>query len=150
MASMKIGELARRLGVNTKTIRYYEELGLMPPSARTDAGYRVYGPAEEERLRFILGAKALGLQLGEIKEIVTVWSGGQQPCRHVSRLLAQKLADLDRRIAELVTFRDELARYKAEVERLPAAADVPCAHIQGVVEGAWHAVPPAEDLHPRR
>ncbi|MDB5096100.1 MAG: transcriptional regulator, MerR family [Cyanobacteria bacterium RYN_339] len=139
---LKIGELAGRLGINAKTVRYYEELGLLPAARRNEAGYRQYGEADEERLRFVLGAKALGLGLADIREIVAAWAEGARPCGHVARLLEQKLADLDQRIVELTRFRDDLAAYKARVDAEVVGEDVPCAHIQGVKTGAWTAALP--------
>lgn len=134
-----IGELARRLGISAKALRHYEAIGLLGEAPRLDSGYRVYGEEEEERLRFILGAKGLGLSLQSIKEIMALWSGGEQPCAHVSRLLEEKLQDLDRRIAELTRFRDELRAYKQRVDA-GGASEAPCAHVEGVASGAW--VPP--------
>lgn len=77
---MRIGELAAELGLNPKTIRYYEEIGLLPEPRRTQAGYRLYDAADRERLRFILKAKAVGLTLEEIKLVLDVRSNGQPPC----------------------------------------------------------------------
>lgn len=141
---VKIGELAQRLGVNAKTIRYYEELGLLQAPERNASGYRLYGAADEERMRFILGAKAFGLSLADIREILEAWAGGARPCGHVQALLTEKLADLDRRIAELTRFRDELAAYKRRVDEQEAPNDVPCPHIQGVMEGRWIMPLPAD------
>jgi DNA-binding transcriptional MerR regulator len=147
---MKIGEFARRLGISAKTVRYYEELGLLQAAERNAAGYRLYSEADADRLRFVLGAKALGLSLGDIREIVDAWADGSRPCGHVSRLLGQKLTELDRRIAELTRFRDDLASYKARVDAEGSDVDVPCAHIQGVEEGRWAASLPVlpEPLRP--
>lgn len=150
MARAFIGDVARRVGLNAKTIRYYEDLGLLSEPERTETGYRVYSEQDEERLRFIKGAKALGLSLGEIKEIVALWGEGVTPCGHVEQLLKEKLAELDRRIAELVSFRGALAAYMAQLES--ADADAPCKHIDGAVKGRWRAQPPEQPLakEPRR
>lgn len=144
MADFFIGEIATRLGVSAKAIRHYESLGLLGTPRRTDAGYRVYGEDDEARLRFVLGAKALGLALAEIKEIVGVWGAGERPCGQVSRLLDEKLAGLDRRIEELTRFRDELRAYKAQVDAAGAASDVPCGHVDGVAQGRWVPPPSSE------
>lgn len=138
---MYIGAFAKAAGTTAKTVRYYEDLGLLAGAARSDSGYRVYGPADLERLRFVLGAKGLGLSLAEIQAIVAVWGAGERPCARVSALLDEKLADLDRRIAQLTTFRDELRAYKRSVDREPAA-DVPCAHVAGATSGRWHPSAP--------
>ncbi len=150
-ARMYIGSFAKQAGTTAKTVRYYEDLGLLAGAARSDTGYRLYGAADLERLRFVLGAKALGLTLEEIKVIVGVWGAGERPCQRVSQLLDEKLADLDRRIAQLQTFRDELRAYKRTVDSEALAADVPCAHVAGATSGRWHPSQPAlpEPLHPR-
>jgi DNA-binding transcriptional MerR regulator len=132
-----IGDLAKQLGMTTKAIRHYEELGLLGAPLRSDAGYRLYVPADVERLRFVQSAKVLGLSLAEIKEIVSIWTAGDAPCSHVSRLLDEKLTDLDRRLKDLTTFRDELRNYKDRIDRDVTSADLPCRHIAGVTEGAW-------------
>jgi DNA-binding transcriptional MerR regulator len=143
-----IGEVAKRVGVTTKTIRYYESMGLVSEARRTDSGYRVYSGEDVDRIRFIQGAKALGLSLHEIKDIVGIWSEGARPCWHVSRLIDAKLADLDHRIEELSRFRHELRRYKEQVDA-SAESDtgVPCAHIEGINTGKWS--PPALDTRDR-
>lgn len=138
---MYIGEVAKRTGLSAKAIRYYEDLGLLASPKRAESGYRVYGAEDEERLRFIQGAKALGLSLEEIREIVQVWSSGTPPCAHVSRLLDEKLHELDRRIRELSVFRDDLRAYKARVDASKPPSDVPCAHVLGAMQGLF---PPKE------
>lgn len=126
-----IGGLARQTGLTTRAIRHYEALGLLPGPKRTEAGYRVYDEADAERLRFIQGAKALGLSLDEIKEILDLWAAGTHPCQHVRMLLEQKLAEIDSRIEQLTRFRDGLRAYKTRMDALPLAPDVPCRHIAG-------------------
>lgn len=73
---VRIGELAADLGVNPKTIRYYEDIGALPRPRRTPAGYRQYGPADRERLAFILKARAIGLTLEEIGDILRLRDQG--------------------------------------------------------------------------
>lgn len=147
-----IGELAKRVGTNPKTIRYYEGLGLLSEPERTESGYRRYAESDVERLRFILSAKALGLTLHEIKDIVDLWASGTAPCGHVSRLLEDKLAMLDAKIRELTAFRDELRAYKDRIDTQEPQPGVACAHIAGVATGQWHhPVPePVIDLLHRR
>lgn len=105
-----IGELAARFGLNPKTIRYYETLGLLPPPRRTPSGYRLYDEAALARLRFILRAKAVGLGLREIAEVLRIHEGGQLPCGHVRRWIGRKLVEVDRQLAALRSFRAELLR----------------------------------------
>lgn len=144
---LQIGEFAKRLGLTPKTVRFYESVGLLAEPARTESGYRLYGDDDIERLRFIQGAKSLGLSLKEIKDIVETWSSGERPCAHVQGLLLDKLGDLDRRIQELTTFRDELSSYMGRMAGITGDASVPCVHIAGVVAGAWSpsvAEPPSD------
>ena len=121
---MRIGELAERSGVSTKTIRYYEDIGLVPPAPRLESGYRDYEPWMLDRLAFIRAAQAVGLSLGEIRGIVALRDDGQTPCGHVLDLLRTRSVELDRRIAELRALRGELNRLVARAEVLdPADCD---------------------------
>ncbi len=70
---MNIGEAARRSGVTAKMIRYYEQSGLIPEVARTDAGYRSYTDADVHRLRFVRRARDLGFTVREISELLSLW-----------------------------------------------------------------------------
>ncbi len=134
---LKIGELARGLGLNPKTIRYYEEIGLLPEPERTPSGYRVYTDSDRERLRFIAKAKAIGLTLEEIAEILRLREGGEQPCKHVVELLDSKVAQVDRYLRALSDFRQELVGLREE-----AAENVTTeAHFCRIIErheGAHH------------
>lgn len=121
---MTIGQLARKLGINPRTLRYYERIGLLIPSARTAAGYRIYSELDAERLAFIRRAQRLGWSLNEIASIIAVREGGAPPCQHVRALAEAKAREIAARIAELETLRQEmgqLARVAVEVE--PACAE---------------------------
>lgn len=111
---LRIGELAGQLGLNPKTIRYYEEIGLLPAPERTRAGYRLYGSADQERLRFIGQAKALGLTLSEIGEILALRDGGQQPCAHVLDTLDRKVTAVEEQLRALTELHDELLTLRQE------------------------------------
>jgi MerR family transcriptional regulator, copper efflux regulator len=105
---MRIGELAEQAGISTKAIRYYEQVGILTPPARTPSGYRAYDPSALGRLGFIRAAQAVGLTLGEIRQIMAFRDNGQAPCAHVTDLLQRHATDLDARIAELQQLRGEL------------------------------------------
>jgi MerR family copper efflux transcriptional regulator len=121
---VRIGELARRSGVPAKTIRYYEDIGLVEPPARTPAGYRDYEPVALDRLAFIRAAQAIGLTLGEIRSIIALRDDGQTPCGHVLDLLRHRADELERRIAELRSLRSELRRLVDRADGLdPADCD---------------------------
>ena len=107
---MQIGELARSAGLNPRTLRYYERIGLLVPSGRTAAGYRLYTARDARRLGFIRRAQGLGLPLQAIAEILAVRDAGGAPCRRVRALAEARAAELDRRIAELQELRAELTR----------------------------------------
>lgn len=114
---LTIGELAKELQFNPKTIRYYEEVGLLPEPRRSESGYRLYSEYEVERLRLIGRAKLLGLSLAEIKEIVEY--AVDRRCRATkARLLSlveAKLGEIDRRIEDLIKFRDNMRQYHSEL-----------------------------------
>jgi len=105
---MRIGELADSAGVTTKTIRYYESIGLLEEPERTASGYRSYGSMAIERLDFVKQAQASGLALAEIRSILEIKDDGGQSCEHTRSLLRQHLDDLDAKIVELETARVEL------------------------------------------
>jgi DNA-binding transcriptional MerR regulator len=105
---VRIGEVARRSGVSVKTIRYYEQLGILDPPRREPNGYRSYGPAVVDRLAFIRAAQTVGLTLGEIGEILAFREHGQPPCTHVLGLIQRHADDLTRRIGELEQMRSVL------------------------------------------
>ncbi len=110
VADMRIGKLARRLDLNTQTIRYYERIELLPKPKRTESGYRAYGEEDERRLRFIKNARSAGLTLGEVKEVLAFHERGEAPCVYVTEAIARRAEEIERQIAELTEFRRELDR----------------------------------------
>ena len=106
---MRIGEVAVQAGVPAKTIRFWEERKLLPQPARTPAGYRSYDPAILSRLAFIRQAQAAGLTLEHIRQVLQIRDGGQAPCVHVTGLIARRLAEVEARLDELASTRDQLA-----------------------------------------
>lgn len=113
---MRIGQLADRLGVNTKTIRYYESIGLLPAPARRPSGYRVYLEKDAERLAFVRTAQRFGLRLDQIREILAFRDRDERPCDYVLSAARGEVADLDRRIAELQATREELGSLLTRAE----------------------------------
>jgi len=111
---LTVKQVAARVGLPDRTIRYYDRIGLVCAPERSDAGYRLYGDAEEGRLRFIRRAKLLGFSLDEIRELMAAAEagcGGTIP--ELERLLDQKVAEIDAKIAEFVAFRDRLVEYRS-------------------------------------
>lgn len=118
---MRIGQLATRAGTSTKTIRYYEDLGLLPRAARTDNGYRNFEDETVERLSFIHDAQASGLSLSEIRTILGMRDAGESTCEHVARLLEGHMADIDRKITQLMETRIALAELTSRARQLDPA-----------------------------
>lgn len=118
-----MGEVAEQAGVNRETIRYYERIGLLQNPRRTRSGYRVYSPEATAHVQFIKRAQSFGFSLDEIREIINLSRAGRSPCSRVRRLLHEKLEEVDRRIAELSEFRQELAGFLEELESVPDQAD---------------------------
>jgi DNA-binding transcriptional MerR regulator len=110
MTQLTVKDLARQAGVSPHTVRYYDRVGLLPTPPRSPSGYRLYTPEGVERLRFIRGAKHLGLRLQDIAQLLEVMDRGQCPCGHTEALLRGRLAEIDEEIAGLARLRDELAR----------------------------------------
>jgi len=105
---MRIGELSRRSQVSVKTIRYYENLGLLQAVERTSGGFRLFDETSCQRLGFIRQAKALGLSLQDIHHILALYDQGQSPCADVRRTLQQKIASIDDQIAALQSLKAQL------------------------------------------
>src|SRR3979411_138176 len=97
---MKISELARRSGVASTALRYYEKAGLLPQSRRGSSGYRTYQPDTVPRLAFIRAAQAVGLSLAESREVIGIRDAGAAPCAHVLQLIDKHRAEVRARIRE--------------------------------------------------
>lgn len=105
---MRIGELAQATKTTTKTLRFYEEQGLLRP-ARSSAGYRDFDEAAATRVEFIHRGKAAGLSLLQIRQILDIHDAGDTTCGHVRTLLDRRLTDLDHQIGQLTTLRATIA-----------------------------------------
>lgn len=126
-----IGRLARELGLNPRTIRYYEALGLLPEPSRTLSGYRHYPPEVADRLRFVKKAQRLGFTLHEIKDILLLKEEGTKPCLHVRNLAQKKVKELEELIKESKALRENL---KALLKSKPLPKEgIICPHIEATV-----------------
>ena len=114
---MLIGEAAQRSGIPAHTIRFYEDQKLVTRAARSRAGYRLYSDRVLDELRFIRRAQGLGLTLDETREILSIGRAGRKPCERVAAICATHLAEIDRRLAELQTFRQHLREAKRLAEK---------------------------------
>jgi len=113
-----MAEVREKTGVSARTLRYYEELGLLPGARRRAGGRRVYGHDELERLRFIQRLKALGLTLAEIKQLNAVYAIAGSTLallEKLDELLGRHRGELDARIQELMALRDEIEKYRDHV-----------------------------------
>ena len=107
---MNIGQAASETGVSAKMIRYYESIALLKPSARSDAGYRIYTPQDLHALHFIKRSRTLGFSLEQIRELLSLWQNDQRASSDVKTIALAHVADLDRRIAELSDMRNTLSQ----------------------------------------
>ena len=112
---LTVKQVAERVGLPSRTIRYYDRIGLVRAGERTPAGYRLYSPKEEGQLRFVGRAKALGFSLQDIRGLLAAADRGScgEVMPELDRLLAEKLEEIDHRITELSAFRDRLQSYAA-------------------------------------
>jgi MerR family copper efflux transcriptional regulator len=112
--SLTVKQVAERVGMPSRTVRYYDRIGLVQADDRSEAGYRLYGAEEEGRLLFVRRAKRLGFSLDEIRGLMAAAeSGGGATVPELERLLDQKIDEIDARMAELSAFRDRLIEYRA-------------------------------------
>ena len=117
---MEIGEICQQTGLSARTVRYYEELGLLPGVRRRAGGRRVYRADELQRLRFIQRLKTLGLSLAQIADLNAVYAiagSTGQLLGSLDELLARRLQELDERIAELSGLRGDIESYRDHVQR---------------------------------
>jgi MerR family copper efflux transcriptional regulator len=108
MDAMNIGEAAKASGVSAKMIRHYEEVGLVPAAARTEAGYRQYADTDVHTLRFIRHARDLGFSLPEIGELVGLWQNRKRPSRRVKALAEAHIQELEQKAQELLAMKATL------------------------------------------
>lgn len=111
--------MGKKADLSPKTIRYYEEVGLLPDPGRTASGYRDYAEAAVERLEFIRAAQAVGFALGEIREILSFSDRGEAPCMYVTGLMEQRVRTLSQHIRGLERMRMELERLVRKARTLP-------------------------------
>jgi len=129
---MRIGELAAAAGTTTKTLRFYEDSGLLPQTERAANGYRDYGPEVLSRLDFIRRGRAAGLTLAQIREVIDIRDAGEAPCHHVYQLLSERLGDIDRQIADLDALRGALIQRRDQAgtaDPSTCPADTVCQYV---------------------
>ncbi|WP_416676595.1 heavy metal-responsive transcriptional regulator [Egbenema bharatensis] len=104
----QVGEVSRRLDLNPQTLYFYERIGLIPPPQRTESGYRLFSQQDVDRLAFITRAKALGLSLDEIKDILALKNGRSLTCQAVYERLGKKVSEIEETMQQLQMLHDEL------------------------------------------
>ena len=116
-----IGELASATGCKVQTIRYYEEIGLMPEPKRTAGNQRRYGRPHVDRLAFIRHSRELGFSLEAIRELLSMSDRPEQPCDAVDRLARRQLEQVERRLARLTMLKRRARAHARAVRRRPGA-----------------------------
>ncbi len=125
MSRLTIGRVAKEVGVNLETIRYYERRGLVPTPPRTRSGYRLYTPEAVRRLRFIRRAQELGFALKEIRELLALRVDTKTTCAGVRQRAQAKIADVETKIRALRQIRKALTRLTAACAGRGPASDCP-------------------------
>ncbi len=131
-ATLRIGEVAAATGVTVEALRYYERQGLLPAPPRTQSGLRRYGADAVARVAFIKQAQRLGLTLKDIQQLTSAGSRKTRgSCARIRNVLAERIVDLDGRVAELQQFRQTLCEYLTDCDRaLGAANDADCPTVE--------------------
>ncbi|MFX0543803.1 MerR family transcriptional regulator [Roseovarius sp. S1116L3] len=111
---LTIGSLAKRTGTKVQTIRYYEQIGLMPEPGRTEGGQRRYGEAELDRLSFVRHARQLGFSLDAIRELLDLSDHPNRSCEEADAIARRQLKQVEQRMARLKALRTELKRMVQE------------------------------------
>lgn len=110
LKAVPIGEASRASGIKVPTIRYYEQIGLLPAPPRTEGNRRFYDGTDLKRLRFIRHARELGFEIEPIRELLALAGEPDRPCEGADRIARAHLADIDHKIARLTALRLEVAR----------------------------------------
>ena len=105
---MNIGEVARRAGLNSRTIRFYESIGLVGAPERASSGYRDYGEKDVHRLRFVASARALGFSVEEIRQLLALYDDRDRSSADVKNVVLHHVEEIDRKLAELAAMRRTL------------------------------------------
>lgn len=121
---LRIGQLARTCGFTAKTLRYYEEVGLLQPAVRSSSGYRLYAEDSVARLRFVRKAKGLGFALTDIRTILGITDEGRIPCEHVAAIIERDLRRIDTQLRRLRDLRRDLLGLRSRMVETLDSGDV--------------------------
>jgi Cu(I)-responsive transcriptional regulator len=140
---MNIGEAAARSGVPAKTIRYYEDIGLIRPAVRRDNGYRDYDDREVGLLRFVKRARGLGFSVEDCRGLLSLYLDRQRASADVKAMARRRVAEIERKIAELEDMRDTLG---ALIERCHGDDRPDCPILEDLAERGAEGAPADERL----
>lgn len=144
---MRVTDLAAATNLSGDTIRYYERAGLLPPPARTAAGYRSYDASAIDRLTFIQGAQRLGLRLREIAELLAVRDNGECPCDSAATMIRERIADIDTELTRLTALRAELVTMSGWLNSAEPAQPAQPTDRHDPIPGTW--CPPDQECERR-
>jgi len=143
--TMRTGHVASRAGVNTETLRYYERRGLLPTPQRRESGYRDYGSDAVGTVRFIRRAQAVGFSLDEIESLLGLANGGPESIDAVRELAQRRMAELDRKLADLQAIRTALTQLVDTCDRPRAERKCPLLQIAEVEDERPHHRTPGSE-----
>jgi DNA-binding transcriptional MerR regulator len=129
---LTISALAKRAGVSSKTLRYWESLGILPRAARSHTGYRLFDSESLRYITFIQKSKALGLSLAEMREVLLLARRGHCPCPEVIEWTEQRIQSLEKQVAALSALLARLKRARREWSR-PARRNPACGNVCGLI-----------------
>jgi DNA-binding transcriptional MerR regulator len=130
---MRIGEVARLAGVKVPTIRYYEQIGLLPPPPRSMGKRRHFEAPDVRRLAFIRRARALGFEIEVVRSLLAFQDRPERPCDEIDALTREHLVAIDKKIASLMGLREELGRILASC---PGGRVADCRVVQSINHSA--------------
>jgi DNA-binding transcriptional MerR regulator len=135
---LRIGQVSALSDLPVKTIRFYEERGLIQAADRTSGGFRLFAPAVLTRLSFIRRSQALGLSLNDIQDILAIADTGQRPCQDVRQKFQAKIVEVEDRIQQLEKLKEQLQMLMAEADQREALDGNICP----IIEHAGEAIMP--------
>lgn len=139
LGTLKIGDLSRATHTTVETIRYYEQIGLLPAPARTVGNYRAYEAGHLIRLSFIRRARDLGFTLDQVRDLLSLSDRKSESCESVDAIARAHLADVDRKIADLEALRTELDSY---INQCSCGTIADCRIIEALAPPPWRQDPP--------
>lgn len=129
---MKIGDIAKRTGLKIETVRFYESEGLIDPPLRSGGNYRLYDQSHLDRLSFVKRSRDLGFTLDQVRDLLRLADYPRGSCAEVDAMAVQQIAEIDRKLADLQTLREEVARWG----RCDATTIADCRLIDALSSGA--------------